>query len=765
MLSHIATDLHSAYLEEVFKPQLGKPGASTPKKSKPVSSDLDNDGDVDTFEKKVRQFIYDVRHLMKRNNIPLEKAFQMRSSKTNYGADVIKTAKEKLGIKVGGSVAVSEESETRMVYVTINYQNGTVDKRNVPYDEISRLRSKPTVRSVEISSNRSKNDYDKSRAGKLDPVGQEDGDINNDGKSNTKTDKYLSNRRNVRSNAIKNKKTYGVSEGFSDWRQDLKEVLGVADERASRNEKQIKEKKVDNYADKTINLKPEVTEKISVLGGYVVESVELDESYFDNAIELATEFFYNFGLNENGVEIVIEELGKEKFVEWVFDIAEDSLLIERKLKPGETVFPARTRERITGKPISRKRASNLKGGAATTKKTADEKRRSARKSTQQEPEPTERQKVLTRLQDSQRERNIERAKETQAPSSQPDKKRSIKDTIARGVLSAWEGHKEAMKTRKSGGNAGEAIRRGLSAASGAFKKQGTAHFREWITYLIDEGYDLSDWTFGELQEEFNMICEKAESEQQQKLFGLALSVKRGETPRSEASAEVLKIVDSMSEKKIRDFAKTKHEGIPKKVDEAIVNPKGSSGQKSPRTTRGQQSAATISLLQKLLQQSRLREDLNPTTPQQIKTQKELSQVQGKVAKANQQALKKIEPPETSENQNQSYEMEGEMIDERARSRKGQPRPNTKDPAWRAMRIVKDAQNPEGMMTRSGGTVAQHRRRRGVPGRYEPPGQPKQTTPMQRLARKKAKPTPSREYENDVYSRDGLGGIRGYRSGD
>lgn len=62
-----------------------------------------------------------------------------------------------------------------------------------------------------------------------------------------------------------------------------------------------------------------------------------------------------------------------------------------------------------------------------------------------------------------------------------------------------------------------------------------------------------------------LIQEKAESEQQQKLFGLALSVKRGQTPRSEVSDEVLKIVDTMSEKKIRDFAKTKHEGIPKKV--------------------------------------------------------------------------------------------------------------------------------------------------------------------------------------------------------
>jgi hypothetical protein len=62
MLSHIATDLQQVYLEEVFTPQLGKPGASTPVKPK-SSSDIDGDGDVDSFEKKVRQLIYDIRHV------------------------------------------------------------------------------------------------------------------------------------------------------------------------------------------------------------------------------------------------------------------------------------------------------------------------------------------------------------------------------------------------------------------------------------------------------------------------------------------------------------------------------------------------------------------------------------------------------------------------------------------------------------------------------------------------------------------------------
>ena len=54
---------------------------------------------------------------------------------------------------------------------------------------------------------------------KMDPVGQEDGDINNDGKKDG-TDKYLKNRRDAISKAIR-KKRGRVKEGFSAWRIDL----------------------------------------------------------------------------------------------------------------------------------------------------------------------------------------------------------------------------------------------------------------------------------------------------------------------------------------------------------------------------------------------------------------------------------------------------------------------------------------------------------------------------------------------------------------
>jgi hypothetical protein len=64
------------------------------------------------------------------------------------------------------------------------------------------------------------------------------------------------------------------------------------------------------------------------------------------------------------------------------------------------------------------------------------------------------------------------------------------------------------------------------------------------------------------------------SKQQQKLFGLALSVKRGDTPKSKASKQVKDLVDRMSEKDLEKYAKTKQSGLPNKVEmelESLIN--------------------------------------------------------------------------------------------------------------------------------------------------------------------------------------------------
>jgi Protein of unknwon function (DUF3008) len=191
-----------------------------------------------------------------------------------------------------------------------------------------------------------------------------------------------------------------------------------------------------------------------------------------------------------------------------------------------------------------------------------------------------------------------------------------------------------------------------------------------------------------------MLQEKSESQQQQKLFGLALSVKRGQTPRSEVSAEVLEIVDTMNEKEIRKFAKTKHKGLPEKVEEATdcgCDDTGSSKEKE-RDSRGDYTK--INLIKNKL---RSMGSKNP-----------IVMVSG-------------------------YEPEGEILDERRAEDRGKPRPKRD----RAMEIVRSMPSTrQGLMTRSGKTVAQHEGERGVPER-DRPKRPEQTT-ADRLALKKQK---------------------------
>jgi hypothetical protein len=154
-------------------------------------------------------------------------------------------------------------------------------------------------------------ELDKVKKEGLDPVGKEDADIDNDGKPNTKKDKYLMHRRNVIKQQIATQKeakevndgnlannyppydkvTRGdiiagalgqdqmggkkkkkvTKEGYSNWRQDLAEVITK-----DQNQTPIKEKKVENKI--IINPPMKIGEAISNLGGELIEMVEIDEA-------------------------------------------------------------------------------------------------------------------------------------------------------------------------------------------------------------------------------------------------------------------------------------------------------------------------------------------------------------------------------------------------------------------------------------------------------------------------------------------------------
>ena len=113
----------------------------------------------------------------------------------------------------------------------------------------------------------------------------------------------------------------GVKESFSNWRDDLIEVLDKP-ETESDSQKEVTEKKVKNK----IEINPKISEAIEEIGGQVL-SIEEQDTY-QSEIEDAVEYFYEQGINERGIELIIEEVGLDDFVEFVIDPSED-LMEER----------------------------------------------------------------------------------------------------------------------------------------------------------------------------------------------------------------------------------------------------------------------------------------------------------------------------------------------------------------------------------------------------------------------------------------------------
>ena len=238
----------------------------------------------------------------------------------------------------------------------------------------------------------------------LDPVGQEDDDIDNDGKKNTKSDKYLGKRRKAIANAMKKRMTeqeenIGTNlkslakkatkridadvdgdvdtddpkstemgefvpsvdgkkklkpkvqkEGYSDWRNDLTEVAPMKDD----EEKEIKEKKVNNK----ITINPKLGEEVvSEMGGTLIEMVEYDE--FDGMVEGVY-----FELQEEGYE----QDDIEEALEWVLTEARVTYGSDTESPRQQMMKKAKGRLRFLGRKVGEKMTSaKKKVGMASAK--------------------------------------------------------------------------------------------------------------------------------------------------------------------------------------------------------------------------------------------------------------------------------------------------------------------------------------------------------------------------------------------------------------
>lgn len=90
-------------------------------------------------------------------------------------------------------------------------------------------------------------------------------------------------------------------------------------------------------------------------------------------------------------------------------------------------------------------------------------------------------------------------------------------------------------------------------------KKGTKKYKDHMAAMHANMESYKDTLAQKLQEE-------AQSAAQQRLFGMAYAVRKGEMPRSEASGAVLKIADGdMSTAELKKYASTKHSGKPEHV--------------------------------------------------------------------------------------------------------------------------------------------------------------------------------------------------------
>ena len=186
--------------------------------------------------------------------------------KTKANRDMVKAARKSMGVEDDDDINEAVKGADPEMRKAASAERRSGDKRLSPSTGRGYAdQQKQQIAYMDKVTKKNKNVVGLVTKEALDPVGKEDSDVDNDGDSD-KSDKYLLNRRKAVGKAIAKKKS--VKEGFSNWRQDLAEVMD--DVEAS---KEVKEKKVNNK----IKINPEMKESIEQLGGELIEMVEVEE--------------------------------------------------------------------------------------------------------------------------------------------------------------------------------------------------------------------------------------------------------------------------------------------------------------------------------------------------------------------------------------------------------------------------------------------------------------------------------------------------------
>ena len=180
--------------------------------------------------------------------------------------------------------------------------------------------------------------------------------------------------------------------------------------------------------------------------------------YDEDIVEVATEYFYTYGLNSDGVDILIEKVGLDNFVEFVYGLSEDLVVLTE----------ARSARRRSGGPSYDEVKAKIDAKEAAKKK--------AKKSAQERTE-TERKEPESKGPD------------TEAKAEQPKSKKPIRDAIARQILAGMERHRKATQTAgRLASETGKTLGKAASVAHEAGRRAGEHVKKHGLKSLANEEY-------------------------------------------------------------------------------------------------------------------------------------------------------------------------------------------------------------------------------------------------------------------------------------
>ena len=213
------------------------------------------------------------------------------------------------------------------------------------------------------------------------------------------------------------------------------------------------------------------------------QQVHTQQQVINEEVEIASHYFCEMGLNEIGVQILIEELGVEEFVDFVYNISEDYYLTEARAR-GRKIEPVTTKGKQFVDPTKISKSSLARLRAQKEKERAGE--------------ASERPSGMKAA--------LQRQDAMVSASKQQPKRKGFLDSIAGVALQALKRHNDATDgigaaTRETAGKIGK--------AAGEFRRGLMSSYDNWVGQLISDGYDLSNWTDEGLFEYYEQLCEES----------------------------------------------------------------------------------------------------------------------------------------------------------------------------------------------------------------------------------------------------------------